>query len=309
MGLSRAVLNQLGQHRIMSPLLGFLGIADIPMWRLGTLTVEEYIDKDILNAMLEMNYLLLARQTSGQSKELIFPTSFYTAASFLYHHSLQVYNKNLHDVQEQLVGSKPLGFGVVVCQHEHYTAFYYNATSQLHHYDSLGGPPVSDVQHLTNWILQGLDLPQITSIISEDGPLQSSASGSCGIATANFLQMKMGVQERQWSKCQSVECHREWPQKLVMYHMCINTDEPVNWFSPEQHGIAMLHNPIGVSEPDFGLVYSDFSIHTVHYSHPIHSYCQQVMTTRAPGQVASVKLLVRVSPFDSMEAARSCLIG
>ncbi|KAF8532017.1 hypothetical protein JB92DRAFT_3276833 [Gautieria morchelliformis] len=133
-------LERLGRQRVMSPLLGFLSTTDIPMWRLGTLTGEEYLDEDILNAMLELDYILF-----------------------------------------------------------HYTGFNFKATLELHHYDPLGGPPVGDVQQVISWVLEGLRIPQVTSIKSEAGPRQSLSSGSCGIATVSFLESQAGLDQPRWS--------------------------------------------------------------------------------------------------------------
>ena len=219
LGLPSAIQERFGRQRIMAPLLGFYSTADIPLWRVGTLTGEEYVDEDVLNAMLEMDYLWLCSQNSGVPGQLLLPTSFYNAASVLYTQSPRMYFANLCDVRERLAGLELGGFGFVVCRDSHYTGYNYNKTAQLRHYDSLGGAPIPGIEEIINWVLDGLTLPRITSVESDIGPLQSNDSGSCGLAVESFLAAGAGIPRKRWSQGQSGMRRGEWIHRFVEYHM------------------------------------------------------------------------------------------
>jgi hypothetical protein len=175
---------------IEQPVQG-LYVTDFPIWKLGCLLGEEWVEEDILNGMAELLYFQCAAAPLENEPEFIFlPTSFFNNAQHLYTQEPQLYSIELLELCERLCSTAFHMVSFIVWHDNHYVSYIYKKSLQLFHNDSLGHPPAPNVLFVFSWLLDSLDLPIPTRIQSGtiSKQIASVGYGSCGIAAHNLIK-------------------------------------------------------------------------------------------------------------------------
>ena len=83
---------------ICSHILGF-HITKFPLWKLGNLLGETWVEEDVMNAIAELTYFTAATFSSGSPNTtpayLYLPTHFFSDASRLYQQDSKTYSSEL----------------------------------------------------------------------------------------------------------------------------------------------------------------------------------------------------------------------
>jgi hypothetical protein len=152
------MLDQFRNSPIANPIAG-LCVTDFPLWKLGCLLDENWLEEDVLNGMSELLYFRLAAASKTHCAPfLFFPTSFFSDAKYLYDQSPQLYSPKLAALRDSLRASGPVLFALITCIDGHYSGFYDTLSGQLEHGDSMGFPAASDMLSVLQWVMSGLDL-------------------------------------------------------------------------------------------------------------------------------------------------------
>ncbi|KDQ56235.1 hypothetical protein JAAARDRAFT_96868, partial [Jaapia argillacea MUCL 33604] len=130
----------------------------------------------------------------------------------------RVYSPNIEGLRDRLRRTNVHTVALVLCDLNHFTAYYYSHTHGLEYGDSLGSPPNSTVVAVLQWILSGLDYP-IPSMATKGWiATQGPRSGSCGIAALNFIESKVDVTISKWNDSRSRAERDRALCDLVLYH-------------------------------------------------------------------------------------------
>lgn len=195
-------------------------ITEFPLWKLGCLLDENWVEEDVLNGMAELLYFRLASASKCSCSDFLFlPTSFFNDARYLYAQQPQVFSQNIAALRDRLCGSDVQTMGFIVWDNNHFAAYFYNKSTQLLHNDSMGREPASDVLNIFSWILTGLsNYPPPHSVQKGALALQSSGSGSCGIAAHNFVESLVDESVPYWDNVSSLEFRKKALQEMIIYH-------------------------------------------------------------------------------------------
>ncbi|KAF9457958.1 hypothetical protein BDZ94DRAFT_1336366 [Collybia nuda] len=90
---STSLVERFGELMITAQISGF-AIAHYPLWTLGCLLDENWLEEDVLNSMLELQYFRHAARSTDHSP-IFLPTSFFTDAKRLFMRSPQQYSLNI----------------------------------------------------------------------------------------------------------------------------------------------------------------------------------------------------------------------
>jgi len=141
---------------ILHPIQGF-HVTDFPLWKLGCLLDENWVDEDVLNGMAELLYFQLAAALPDMAPGFLFlPTSFFNDAKHLYHaQTPQVFSENFVALRDRLCNSDVQSMGFIVWHNNHYAAYFYKRSEStcLLHNDSKGLKPAPDVLEIFSWLL------------------------------------------------------------------------------------------------------------------------------------------------------------
>ena len=214
-------------HRLLSqlihaPIRGF-HVTDLPLWKLGYLLEERWIEEDVINALSELEYFKTAALANSDiaPSHLYLPTSFFSNASASYHESPRVYTSELLDLRERLQSTDVATFGFLICRAGHYSG-YRTLPSELviDHGDTLGLLAACDALEVINWVF--LDIYTPRQHISEiDVPQQTStgpSSGSCGIGAHNFVNVHMDPSTPIWNASQATQFRQSAIDNLLQFH-------------------------------------------------------------------------------------------
>lgn len=219
-------LNGFLNQRLQLQIAGFQG-SQFPLYKLGCLLNENWLEEDLVNALLELLYFQSA-VSSGQTPSsnppfILLPTLFYAEAC---HHisgpeKLQ-YPPNILILRERIQAFPACHVGVMVCNGEHYTYEHYH-NGNLMHFDSMGNPPQELVLPVFRWLLDGIDTVLPVSVIQQDVPIQIKAIGSCGIAALSFAAQTIDSSIPQWTDSSSALHRNQALQRLIAYHLVAST--------------------------------------------------------------------------------------
>lgn len=220
LGLSNCIVTRLADIPIKQSISGFYS-TDFPLWRLGCLLGETWVDEDVLNGMSELLYFRVATMT-GDTTFKYLPTSTFNDARRLYQSVPRQYNQNLIDFRLalDLIPVENIAFNL--WHNDHYHAFFYNYTSNtLKHGDGQHSPPPPDILDIFKWIIN--DLPYIPPTHVDEDPvgLQSDvAYGSCAIVSHNFVEYRIRPDCPQWSAETSSAFRDQALMELLVYDYC-----------------------------------------------------------------------------------------
>lgn len=86
--------------------------------------------------------------------------------------------------------------------------------------DSLGGSSTEEIATVMNWATANPHL-SFTSPVHGDVGLQRIGSGSCGIASLNFIHQAIDPTLPKWTQERSMEFHLQSFYDLITYHVCV----------------------------------------------------------------------------------------
>lgn len=210
---------------IVQPVQG-LYVTDFPIWKLGCLLGEEWVEEDVLNGMAELLYFRCAAAPLENEPEFIFlPTSFFNNARHLYTQEPRLYSIELLELRERLCSTAFHTVSFIVWHNNHYASYIYKKSPQLFHNDSLGHPPAPNVLFVFSWLLDSLDLPIPTRIQSGTISKQTASVGygSCGIAAHNFIEADADDEIPLWDACSSHAFRDKALRELIIFHLTAKT--------------------------------------------------------------------------------------
>lgn len=225
LGLSHTIIDRFENQCLKSPIAGFY-CTDFPLWKLGCLLDEEWIEEDVLNGMSELLYFRIAATTEAITF-LYLPTSMFNDARRLYACSPWLYGPNL-ELLRQLLGEgtiKKIAF--CVWHNNHYHGFLYDASVTrvtLTHGDSQHGAPPPDIIPIFAWMLA--ETPYLQPEVIQTGVIglqlgPSGGYGSCAIAAHNFVECRISSNEvPQWDASASSAFRDRALVDLIIFHCC-----------------------------------------------------------------------------------------
>ena len=123
MWLASEFVEHLLDEFITAPIVGF-HVTAFPLWKLGYLLDESWLEEDLMNAMAELCYIVIER-----TDFIYLPTLAFNDARWLYHSSSHIYGPNLtalHTLLDKDVIST-IAFGI--WDTNHYHGFIYDSPS------------------------------------------------------------------------------------------------------------------------------------------------------------------------------------
>ncbi|KAF8814874.1 hypothetical protein BYT27DRAFT_7081336, partial [Phlegmacium glaucopus] len=146
-----------------------------------------------------------------------------------YNNQPRVYSKELQDLRKRMTETVITHMAFSICEGNHYAAYLWKyGHIELEHGDSLHCPPSQDVIEILQWVFVGLEdkVTAMTSIkkgfISHQG-VNGYGTGSCAIASLNFIEHRMNSDIPPWTSLTSREFRDHALRDLLIYHMCAST--------------------------------------------------------------------------------------
>ncbi|KAJ7784245.1 hypothetical protein B0H16DRAFT_1296065 [Mycena metata] len=217
---------------ILSPIYGFQS-ARFPLWKIGCLLGETWLEEDVLNTLLELVYLQETMVCTSDPPLLILPTSFFNDLTYLVEQNPKAYSSNFHLIRRRLRALPSATVSFVTCRNDHYSGYRYQTTSSmdLHLGDSLGHAPAPGILPSIAWVLDrtGHQAPPRVrgdGIVARQGP----QSGSCGIAAINFVARGTGGKADGvvWEDNVSPGLRNKSIQDLIVYHLVSTNHKAVS---------------------------------------------------------------------------------
>ncbi|KAE9409027.1 hypothetical protein BT96DRAFT_985351 [Gymnopus androsaceus JB14] len=241
---------------------GFLG-SDYPMWKLGTLLDENYVDEEVINSLAELLYLRQAANAFGEPTFLFLPTFFFNNVT---HHEGDICGPNVQAFRDRL-NALPYtirGFAFLACLNRHYTGYFYDRTC-LMFADTLSNG-AAGIAHIalkaTQQLIEGINLPQTAAIVEGGVSLQGPGSGSCGIGALAWIEKQVNSSTPAWTN-ETSGAHRDRAlSDLLLYNMVSEStlmNELGDWLTP------CLTRPAPQSGPPsydtgFDIEYKDYNM-------------------------------------------------
>ncbi|KAJ7252653.1 hypothetical protein C8J57DRAFT_1519965 [Mycena rebaudengoi] len=235
---------------ILSAIRGLRG-STFPLWKLSCLLREEWLHDDVLNALAE-----LIRSPRLFSLDLI----------------------ALRQRLQSTLIDKNFTFS---CLSDHYSAYRVDADDDvLVHGDSMRLSPDPTLISAFEWLLSdtGTQIPLF--IRAGNVSRQNSASGSCGIASLNFVEIDLDPGAPKWTNSNSPFFRDRALRDLVVYHLIalVQGDEMMyaDWAAPclLQFELSDYVGPYALDGP-FG--FDDFNLDYPTDSHPIHEFLKVII--------------------------------
>jgi hypothetical protein len=204
--------------RIKSPVNGF-HVTSFPLWQLGCLLDEVWLEEDVLNAMAELLYFRNC-VTSEDTSFVYLPTLFFNDARRLFNNDPRTYSKNISDLRLCLSVAKATRIALVMWDHDHYSMTFYQHHRLFEHGDSMLRPAPEGTLDVFHWLMAGLDylLPQ--SLGTGDVGLQLlGGPGSCGVVAHNYVESRTDQSVPQWEAAASARFQIGALWDLIIYHL------------------------------------------------------------------------------------------
>lgn len=204
-----------------------------PLYKLGNLLNEIWLEEDILNGLCELRYLrqhVLAHRLDCPPCFLYLPTNFFTAAQALFYSTPRIYDRELLDLQKRVADTNVNTIAFTTCQENHYAAYLYRQNQPYIEYgDSLHHPPPRDALDILRWVFTGLGQDFPSQVISGTISLQGSGNGgdgSCAIAALNFVESRLDSTVSRWSGSASEAYRNKCLRDLLIYHHVSSSSQP-----------------------------------------------------------------------------------
>lgn len=214
--------------RIRAPAKGF-HVTSFPLWQLGCLLGETWLEEDVLNAMAELLYFRNSAK-HNDSSFVYLPTSFFSDAKRLYESSPRIYNSNMLDLRLRLSIRKATRIASMMWEGNHYSSTFYQCEGSYEHGDSLMRSPPANAVNIFQWLLQGLDpmeyTPPSTLVTGEIGLQLLGGAGSCAVAAHNFVETKVDSSVPLWEAAASARSRQSILRDLIIYQLAA-VDSPV----------------------------------------------------------------------------------
>lgn len=233
--LPPATLAHFCAQSIVAPIAGFL-VSEFPLWKLGCLLDEDWLEEDIVNSLCELMYFRIAATSSDIYPSCLFlPTYFFSDARRLYNHSSHSFSPNILALRQRLLNTRVSEIAFIICERNHYSGGGYSPTnildsSYLNHGDSLAVQAPGDMLDIFQWFIEDISIsvfPLPISVQEVATPLQGLRSGSCGIAALNFIERQADPTVPLWSNSQSSIFRHTSLRNLVLYH-CLALNKGVS---------------------------------------------------------------------------------
>ncbi|KAF5378116.1 hypothetical protein D9615_007548 [Tricholomella constricta] len=272
---SDTLVTKLGDSAIRTSVAGF-GVADYPLWKLGCLLSENWLEEDVLNSLLELLYFRISA-TSGElyPRFLFLPTSFFNDARYHFLQDPRLFSSNIIALRERLLATRCSAISILLCVDGHYTVYRAANTLFLEHADSLGGPPAPDMLAIIQWVMSGLDINFVIpcSIVSSAVTKQSPGSGSCGIAAMAFVEACTDVTAPLWSNVDSPVFRNKALRDLILYHFTASEKGPYYDLVVPCCRVEPSDKHQDMISP---YVYTDYNIYVPLSQHPIYAFLEAV---------------------------------
>ena len=133
--------------RIFGKAQGFY-VAEFPLWQLGCLLQENWLEEDILSCMAELLYFQVSVTTADTSQVFLYPpTNFFTNVHQSFYSSLRQYSAELLALCECIQMGPKCEIGFNTCLNSHFSAYYSWLTKVTEHRDMIIG--VTQIHPLT----------------------------------------------------------------------------------------------------------------------------------------------------------------
>jgi hypothetical protein len=262
----------LQQSPILTQMKGFFGSA-YPLWKLGCLLDEIWLEEDVLNSLAELLYLNHHIRDVDRAHQFIYlPTKFFSDAYRLYHSTPRQFSLELMELRQRVSKTSVTKIGFLTIRDDHYVGYFAKldpstGSLSLEYGNSLHMPPMMDVLNIIRWIFEDI-VPNISNTIQRGTiSLQGNGNGgdgSCGIAAHNFIERQINSRARAWDGPSSQEFRLRALRDLCTYHcyaaLMSNASTADTWLdkictmsSPHWH-----HDPIPNPDPFCG--YSDYNM-------------------------------------------------
>ncbi|KAJ7916705.1 hypothetical protein B0H13DRAFT_2447578 [Mycena leptocephala] len=250
-------------NKFAKPLAGFFG-ADTPLYSLGCLLDECWAVEDVLNARAELTYFHRAvTKEFGEDPSFMFlPTFFLNDCRKLIKEPNRRKRAPFHRMDERALFRS-----------------YQAAIVDLEHGDSLHLPAPPDLLLLLRWAFAGLPgfepPPSQTHITPGliDRQTTLGGPGSCGIASTNFIEFRVGLGNPRWMADQSAQFRDLYLQDLVLYHLIARRKMTMyqDWVTP---CTLVSNGEVPGFLPDLGIGYNDFNLDmpASNLEHPIFDW-------------------------------------
>ena len=204
--------------RIKSPVNSF-HITSFPLWQLGCLLDEVWLEEDVLNAMVELLYFWSCA-TSEDASFVYLPTLFFNDARCLFNGDPKSYSKNISNLRLCLSIAKATRIASVMWDRDHYSATFYQHHGSFEHGDSMLRSAPEGTLDIFHWLMAGLDymLPQSLET-GEIGLQLLGGSGSCGVIAHNYVESRMDHSVPQWEATASAHFRIGALRDLIIYHL------------------------------------------------------------------------------------------
>lgn len=280
-----AVVNEFRHCNFLDRLAGF-AINHCPLYKLASLVGEQWVEQDILDALVELDYFRsYAKSTSNLRSltptapaHLILPTDFLLDV-------IQIYRSS----GLAGLGSFPAGkllrcriattliSSISICRIEdsHFSALTYQVGSGVFMYgDSMHGAKPVELGELISRVLSTSSFQVPFTIergfIARQGGT-NGGEGSCGLAALNFIQRFLDPSTQPWRGSQSRQFRTVALLDLIRYH-CIaririrkGEGFHTHWTRPAslQVADALLESSSEPSSIEYsGSCYQDFNLYT-----------------------------------------------
>lgn len=186
---------------------------------MGRLLGEEWLEDDIANSLLELLYFRSA-SANPISPPIFLPTFvFQNAQSNYLNNEPQSVGGACLRLRHILSDRSRTMFGALILANNHYTAYRSIDFTKMEYGDSLGGVSTEDIATVMNWAAANPRL-SFTLPVHGDVNLQGLGSGSCGIASLNFIHRAIDQTIPKWTQERSLEFRLQNLYDLITYHIC-----------------------------------------------------------------------------------------
>ncbi|KAF5350515.1 hypothetical protein D9756_008535 [Leucocoprinus leucothites] len=188
------------------------------------------------------------------------------------------------------------GFAALVCLRDHYTAYRLLPSGErLEFGDSLQGGSNRSREDALDWAVNAPHFSFTSPAQGQVNP-QGTSSGSCGVASLNFIHQAINPTVPQWSSERSNIFRALYLDGLIAYHVVAAK----NLYSHSQWTHRLYPAAPPVSEHDVGetdlVPYEDFNLFLPTKFHPIHTFLNESQTLSPAPPASSSALSVPSSP-------------
>ncbi|KAJ7159153.1 hypothetical protein C8R43DRAFT_860256, partial [Mycena crocata] len=100
----------------------------------------------------------------------------------------------------------------------HYSAYHTPDSVRMSYGDSMLLQPDLRVLEIFQWLVDGTGFTLPASVSNSDVPRQGPASGSCAIASFNFVETKLDPEVGKWTNSASPFFRNRGLRDLIIYH-------------------------------------------------------------------------------------------